>query len=41
MSDRIQVSRILRWKWFLDDIRDHWRLAGRLYVSRAYSWGRR
>ncbi len=39
MSD-LQVSRSLRWKWRLGDAREHWQLAWRLYVSRAYPWSR-
>jgi hypothetical protein len=38
MSDRIPVD--LRWKWFFDDVRAHWRLIHRLYLTRAYSWSR-
>ncbi|NIK56063.1 hypothetical protein [Kribbella shirazensis] len=41
MGDRIQVSRSLCWRWFLDDVRTHWRRIHRLYVARAYGWGRR
>ncbi|MFF0339752.1 hypothetical protein [Kribbella sp. NPDC004875] len=41
MSDRMVISRSLRWRWFLDDARTHWRLIWRLYVDRAYGWHRR
>ncbi|MEV4265984.1 hypothetical protein [Kribbella sp. NPDC049584] len=41
MSDQMQVSRSLRWRWFLDDVREHSRLIWRLYAGRMYTWGRR
>jgi hypothetical protein len=41
MSDQMQVNRSLRWRWFLDDVREHWRLIRRLYASRMYTWDRR
>jgi hypothetical protein len=37
MSDRLQVSRSLRWKWRLDVVLDHWRLL----LDRMYGWSRR
>jgi hypothetical protein len=41
MGNRIEVSRSLRWKWRIDDVRAHWRRVWRLYDSRMYTWGRR
>ncbi|WP_344231549.1 hypothetical protein [Kribbella hippodromi] len=41
MGDQFAIGRGLRWKWFLDDVRQHARLLSRLYLSRMYSWGPR
>lgn len=39
MSYRIPWD--LRCRWFFDDVRVHWRRIHRLYVGRAYGWGKR
>ncbi|WP_350280556.1 hypothetical protein [Kribbella sp. HUAS MG21] len=41
MSNGLQVSRSVRWRWWVDNAWARWRRIHRLYVGRAYGWGKR